>query len=125
MGTKKNPANYDCYGNADPNEPMFILLGRDEGAPDLVDKWAAQRERFGEDPRKVAEARQCANDMRSWHTDPITVCDHCLQASCWQGIFYCDDYKTAGTTQKTRKELAKLFRESSDYWKSDAALAAE
>lgn len=125
MGTKKNPANYDCYANADPNEPMFILLGRDEGAPALVEAWAENRARFGEDPRKVEEARQCANAMRSWHTDPITVCSECLQASCWQGIFYCDDYKTAGTVTKTRKELAKLGRENSDYWKSDYELAVK
>lgn len=124
MGTKKNPAKYDCYANADPNEPMFILLGRDFGAPVLIEKWALKRENDGEDPAIVAEARECATAMRTWQTELVTVCDKCLQASCWQGIFYCDDYKTAGTTQKTRKELAKLDRESSDYWKSDEALAA-
>lgn len=125
MGTKKNPAKYDCYANADPNEPMFILLGRDFGAPALVEKWALKRETDGEDPAIVAEARQCAKAMRDWQTQLVTVCDKCLQASCWQGIFYCDDYRTAGTVQKTRKELAKLNRENSDYWKSDEALAAE
>lgn len=31
----------------------------------------------------------------------ITVCDKCLCASCWNGIFYCDDYKNAGTIEKT------------------------
>lgn len=125
MGTKKNPAKYDCYANADPNEPMFILLGRDLGAYVLVEAWANQRERDGEDPAIVAEARACAAAMKAWHTEPVTVCDKCLQASCWQGIFYCDDYKFAGITHKTRKELVKLNLESSDYWKSDEALAAE
>lgn len=124
MGTKNKPGDFDCYANADPNEPMFILLGRDEDAPRLVAAWARKRELKGEDPKKVQEAIDCANAMRSWHTDPITVCDKCLQASCWQGIFYCDDYKTAGTTQKTRKELAKLNRENSDYWRSDAELVS-
>jgi hypothetical protein len=109
MGTEKNPAKYDCYANADPNEPMFILLGRDLGAADA-------REQKGEDPAIVAEARSCAAAMKAWATDPVTVCDNCLQASCWQGEFYCDNYKTAGTTEKTRKELAKLALESSDYW---------
>jgi hypothetical protein len=52
----------------------------------------------------------------------ITVCDQCLQASCWQGVFYCDDAKTAGTVQKTRAELAKLGREHSDYWKTNDQL---
>lgn len=125
MGTKNNPAKYDCYFNADPNEPMFILLGRDVGAYSLVEAWALQREANGEDPAIVAEARACAAAMKAWHTEPVTVCEKCLQASCWQGIFMCDDARGAGTTQKTRKELAKLARENSDYWKSDEVLALE
>lgn len=51
--------------------------------------------------------------------DLITVCDACLQASCWQGIFYCDEYKTAGTVQKKRRELRELDREHPSYWKKD------
>lgn len=125
MGTKKNPAKYDCYANANPNEPMFILLGRDVGADALVDAWAIAREAKGEDPAVVAEARACAAAMRTWHTELVTVCDKCLTATCWQGLFYCDDYLIAGTVQKTRKELAKLDRENSDYWKSDAQVAME
>lgn len=46
----------------------------------------------------------------------ITVCDHCLQASCWQGIFLCEESREAGTTEKTVAELAKLGLESPDYW---------
>ena len=47
----------------------------------------------------------------------ITVCDSCLCASCWQGHFYCQDYKKAGTTTKTVAELQRLNLESSDFWK--------
>jgi len=46
----------------------------------------------------------------------ITVCSACLQASCWQGEFYCDQYKTAGTVEKTVAELTKLNREHPSYW---------
>lgn len=122
MGTKKNPAPYDCYTNADPNEPMFILLGRDLSAAGLVEDWALRREVSGEDPAMVREAYDCAAAMRAWATETITVCDHCFHASCWQGIFYCDNYKTAGTVQKTRKELKKMadaglcVAENSAYW---------
>lgn len=66
MGTKNNPGQFDCYVNAEPDEPMFILLGRDKNAPSLVDLWANQREIDGEDPPKVAEARACADAMRHW-----------------------------------------------------------
>lgn len=65
MGTKNNPGNFDCYANAEPDEPMFILLGRDRSAPSLVEAWADNRERLGEDPAKVAEARECAEAMRA------------------------------------------------------------
>ena len=50
----------------------------------------------------------------------VVVCDHCLRASCWQGIFYCDKYKTAGTTEKTVAELRALKREHPSYWKETA-----
>lgn len=40
MGTKNNPGKFDCYAKADPDEPMFILLGRDPLAPSLVLMWA-------------------------------------------------------------------------------------
>jgi hypothetical protein len=66
MGTKNNPGKFDCYANAKPDEPMFILLGRDKNAPSLVDLWANQRELDGEDPTKVQEARDCASTMRRY-----------------------------------------------------------
>ncbi len=57
MGTKNNPGEYDCYANAHGDEPMFVLLGRDDRAPALVEPWAALSEARGTDPAKVAEAR--------------------------------------------------------------------
>ena len=68
MGTKNNPAPYDCYTNAEPDEPMFILLARDRNAPELVQRWAEMRERAGEDPAKVQEAFDCAAAMREWRS---------------------------------------------------------
>ncbi len=49
----------------------------------------------------------------------ITVCAACFCASCWQGIFYCEDYKHASTVEKTRAELARLALENPDYWNHD------
>jgi hypothetical protein len=68
MATKNNPGRYDCYANADPDEPMFVLLGRDKHAPTLVWLWAVLRELDGEDPVKVREARECCADMIAWTT---------------------------------------------------------
>lgn len=46
----------------------------------------------------------------------VTVCSACLQATCWQGLFYCDEYRTAGTVEKTPKLLKELDLEHPDYW---------
>lgn len=53
----------------------------------------------------------------------IQVCDNCLQASCWQGIFMCDKATQAGTVYKTRSELQRMNRENPCYWKTDEELA--
>jgi hypothetical protein len=67
MGTKNNPGIYDCYANAEPDEPMFVLLARDRQAPGLVREWAHQRALLGEAPAMVAEARACADAMEKWY----------------------------------------------------------
>jgi hypothetical protein len=46
----------------------------------------------------------------------VTVCAKCLTASCWHGIFYCDEYMTAGTVDRTIADLRKLALENPCYW---------
>lgn len=46
----------------------------------------------------------------------VTVCDHCQRASCWQGYFMCEDFKTAGTYNIPVSKLIELDLESSEYW---------
>ena len=41
MGTKNKPGDFDCYANAEDDEPLFVLLGRDRRAPNAVLKWAS------------------------------------------------------------------------------------
>lgn len=76
MGTKNNPGQFDCYAKALPDEPMFILLGRDPAASLLVAEWANIRQRAIENGRRpesdakmVAEARRCARKMKRWRRD--------------------------------------------------------
>lgn len=88
MGTKQRPGTFDCYHAADEDEPMFVLLARDELAPERVEEWARRRfeklaaehgnvrlperydgphkDRITQQLRKIAEALQCANNMREW-----------------------------------------------------------
>lgn len=69
MGTKNNPGQFDCYENAEPDEPMFVLLARDKHAPLLVRVWAELRELDGEDAAKINEAHMCAGNMEQWRRD--------------------------------------------------------
>lgn len=66
MGTKNNPSKFDCYANAEPDEPMFILLGRDPMAGALVRRWADLRGERGEDQKKVQEAYEIADELDKW-----------------------------------------------------------
>lgn len=73
MGTKNNSGVFDCYANAQPDEPMFILLARDPSAPSLIEAWAQrrhyaieQKQRPASDFAMVVEARECAKQMREW-----------------------------------------------------------
>lgn len=76
MGTKENPGEFDCYANALPDEPMFVLLARDELAPSVVATWAAryrhQKEQMNgglmtpTHQKKHDEALHCALKMGEW-----------------------------------------------------------
>lgn len=73
MGTKNNPGTFDCYANAEPDEPMFILLGRDPHAHTAVRKWAEDRMAMiyaGAKPETdihmVKEAHECADAMERY-----------------------------------------------------------
>lgn len=73
MGSKLKPGDFDCYANALPDEPMFVLLARDPSAPDLVEDWATERKRKIDaglrpqsDQAMVDEAISCAGKMRHW-----------------------------------------------------------
>lgn len=73
MGTRTTELRDGCFARALDDEPMFVLLARDESAPGVVDAWADNREheihnnrRPSSDLAVVQEARQCARNMRAW-----------------------------------------------------------
>jgi hypothetical protein len=68
MATKNNPGTFDCYEKAEPDEPMFVLLGRDPCAYPALLEWIAIRMELGQsttDPQ-IVEARKCARAMAEW-----------------------------------------------------------
>ncbi len=54
------------------------------------------------------------------NTDLVTICYACLTASCYQGKFYCEDYRTAKTIKMCVKDLKTLAYEHSDNWEKDS-----
>ena len=72
MGTKQNPGKFDCYANAELDEPMFVLLARDPIAPATVYAWVNEYCRThpqitDEQRKKCDEAIHCADQMVAWH----------------------------------------------------------
>lgn len=76
MSTKLNPGTFDCYANALPDEPMFVLLARDPVASSVVLEWidwrnsivAQSKEPTDREAAKWAEADACITAMRAWRT---------------------------------------------------------
>jgi hypothetical protein len=55
-----------CFNRARPDEPLFVLLGRDKAAPAAIRAWALERIRIGknepEDPQ-IIDALDVADRM--------------------------------------------------------------
>jgi hypothetical protein len=113
MGTKNNPGRFDCYANADADEPMFVLLARDKHAPTLIWLWAALRELDGEDAAKVQEARYCCMAMMEWqrvHDRKVAGIGQAALAAVLeliQGVNLAA--KPDGATIKTSDDMMRLF----------------
>jgi len=54
-------------------------------------------------------------ERKRWLNYELDVCDKCLRAVCWWGIFYCDDYMSAGLVKKKVSQLLKMGREHKSY----------
>lgn len=73
MGTKLQELRGGCFSRAMDDEPMFVLLARDESTVPLVLAWAQNRElevrkgrRPASDMAQVQEARDTARRMEAW-----------------------------------------------------------
>ncbi len=75
------------------------------------DLWAIHVEK----EKKMTDAK-FVGTVDEGRGEMVTVCSSCLQASCWQGIFFCNNAKTAGIVQKRAEELKKLNLEHPSYW---------
>lgn len=44
----------------------------------------------------------------------LEVCDSCLRAVCWWGLFHCDDYQTAGLDILLHAATVKAAQRAAD-----------
>lgn len=70
--TKNNPGPFNCYERAEPDEPMFVLLGRDPCASFVVEFWAMLRTLSEENG--LVERRRVSRVAGSW--DPGAGQEH-------------------------------------------------
>lgn len=55
-----------CLNKAKSNEWLFVLLGRDEAAPETIRYWCRQRVRLGKNKKsdpQIREALACAHEI--------------------------------------------------------------
>jgi epoxyqueuosine reductase QueG len=50
----------------------------------------------------------------------VRVCDKCLRACCWQGMFVCDHARYAGPVELPVSVLIALKREHPDHFSEEA-----
>lgn len=56
-----------CLSKAAPDEPIFVLRGKDPIGADVVRTWASKAESEGHhEPAKIAEAREFADEMDAY-----------------------------------------------------------
>jgi hypothetical protein len=71
MSTKNNPGAYDCYAKLEPDEPYFLLRGKDPVSWLLVNLWIMIRRHMAgpdeitpEYQAKLNEAKRCSDSMK-------------------------------------------------------------
>jgi|GEM_PF-3734469 len=63
-------ANHDCLAKRREGEPMFILLGRDPDAHNIVRMWAERRLKAGGDHGHCQQGLDTAERMKAYAADP-------------------------------------------------------
>jgi len=122
MGTKNNPGQFDCYAKALPDEPMFVLLGRDPLAGFLTSIWAKMRVGDFEAAFEVFKAMMDRNPEYIASPDV----DKAYEAiACALRMF---DYRKEREAAKERvAKIDKKFEEASGWgsWMADASKERE
>lgn len=105
-------AGFWPYSVAHPNGEAGVMFGVNED----------EVEPLSDRPPAAAPRSEPLDAASHWWQTKITVCDKCFQATCWQGVFMCDESQNAGTVDKTIAELIALNTgEHPDHWTTTPA----
>jgi hypothetical protein len=99
MGTKNSPGAYDCYAKLEPDEPHFVLMGRDASGAAIVRKWAEMREQMLSDTVLEAKAKGAS-------AQDILVSEHFKR----EGDKISEAYACADAMEDYCRSLGKLPR---------------
>jgi len=122
-----------CMAKARDDEMTFVLLGRDEDAPDTIRDWIRRRIRRGKnqpgDP-KIVEAAECARTMESERDKPATERDgrHPSDVELFQKCEACGDKLTVCRTCNSKgycpiglnlAQIERAIEEATHFYQAD------
>lgn len=89
MSTKNHPGQFRCHEAALPDEPMFVILGRDPAGPATLEYWAQQRIQQGkvhepDDRDRIKAAVDRARDMAEWRQRMLDHADELGEQPAWK-----------------------------------------
>lgn len=89
MSTKNHPGQFRCFEAALPDEPMFVILGRDPAGPATVEFWAQERvkqEKVHErdDQDRIKAAIDEAKDMADWRSRMVAHAEEMGEPPVWK-----------------------------------------
>lgn len=124
MSTKSIPGAFRCYEAALPDEPMFVILGRDPAGPATIDFWANQRIKMGkvstdDDRDRIRAAVDEAKDFQQWRDEQIAFAQENDQPPIWKLPRIMDERPIPQFVENTRIDIVGRMR------KQDAELINE
>lgn len=87
--TKTHPGMFRCYEAALPDEPMFVILGRDPAGPATLEFWAQERVRQQkvherDDQDRIKAAIDEAKDMQDWRSRMVANAEEMGEPPVWK-----------------------------------------
>lgn len=87
--TKTHPGMFRCYEAALPDEPMFVILGRDPAGPATLEFWAQERVRQQkvherDDQDRIKAAIDEAKDMQDWRSRMVAHAEELNEPPVWK-----------------------------------------